>query len=110
MKKELLLLSAIIVLGCLDWLTTVTGVVYFGATEVNPLLSGLTTSSMVLFSAVKLSTVAIVGLAFYKATAINKSEASNWQFGTKFLTGGYSLTFLVLTIVVVNNIATVFRL
>jgi len=110
LKKELLFLSAVILMGFLDWLTTVTGVFCFGATEVNPLLSGLTRSSMILFSAVKLSTVVLVGLAFYKASAITKSATDNWQLGTRFLNGGYSLTFLALTIVVANNMITVFRL
>lgn len=109
-KKELLFFSAIMIMGFLDWLTTVTGVLFFGATEVNPLLSGITKSSMVLFSAVKLSAVVLAGFVFYKAAVISTTPSTNWHFATRFVDGGYSLTLLALTAVVVNNLITVFKL
>ncbi len=110
LKKKLFFFSAIITVGVIDWLTTVTGVLFFGATEVNPLLSGLTQSSMLLFSIVKLSAVVLVGFAFYKAAAISTRSTSDWHFAKRFLDGGYSLTFLALTAVVANNMITIFRL
>jgi hypothetical protein len=110
LKKELVFFSAIILLGFLDWLTTVTGVLFFGAAEVNPLLSGLTRSSMLLFSVVKLSAVVLIGFAFYKAAAISKSTTNDWHFPGRLLDGGYSLTFLALTAVVANNMIAIFRL
>jgi hypothetical protein len=94
--------------GFIDWLTTVSGVLFFGATEVNPLLFGLTRSSMILFSLVKLSAVALIGFAFYKAATISKTTNS-WHFTKKFLYTGYSLTLLALTAVVTSNITTIFR-
>jgi hypothetical protein len=109
LKKELIFLSAIILLGVLDYLTTVTGLFFFGASEVNPLLSGLIKSSMLLFSIAKLSAVALVGLAFYKAVAICESRTNDWKFTKRFLYGGYSLTFLTLTAIVANNAITIFR-
>ena len=66
-KKEILFCTAIILIGTLDWLTTIVGVVFFGATETNFLLAGLTRSNMLLFSAVKLSAITLTGLVFYKA-------------------------------------------
>jgi hypothetical protein len=109
LKKEILLFSAIILLGLLDWATTTSGILFCGATETNPLLSGLTKSSTILFDAVKLSAVAIVGLAFYKALAISKSSTKNWQNTKSFLYGGYSLTFLVLTVTVAINMIAIFK-
>ena len=109
LKKELLLFTAIILLGFLDWLTTVTGLFFFRAVEANPLLSGLTKSSMVLFSVVKLSAVILIGFAFYKAIVISKSRTNNWDFTKRFLYGGYVLTFLVLTAVVTSNVIAIFR-
>ena len=109
-KQELMVFSAIILMGFLDWLTTVTGVLFFGATEVNPLLSGLTRSSMILFSAIKLSAVVLAGFTFYKAAAITRLTTTDWHFTKRFLDGGCSLTFLALTTVVANNMITVFRL
>ena len=110
LKKELLLFSAIILVGFLDWLTTVTGVLFFGATESNPFLSGLTKSSMLLFSGVKLSAVLLISFAFYKAAAICKSESNDWQFIKRFFYGGYSLTFLALTAIVGSNMLAIFRI
>ena len=108
-KKELVSFLAIIILGFLDWMTTVAGILFFGATEVNPLLSGLTQSSMLLFSVVKLSAIVIVGFAFYKAGAISKSTPSDGHFTKRFLNGGYSLTFFALTTVVAGNMIAIFR-
>jgi hypothetical protein len=109
LKKEFLLFSAIILLGFLDWLTTVTGMFFYGAAEVNPLLSGLTRSSMILFSVVKLSAVVLIGFTFYKAAAISKSGTNDWHFTKRFLYGGYSLTFFALTAVVASNMIAIFR-
>jgi hypothetical protein len=109
-KKEFIFLCAIVLVGFIDWLTTVTGVLFFGATEVNPVLSGLTKSSMILFSAVKLSAVIFVGLAFYIATAISKPQTNGWHLTKRFIYGGYSLTLLMLTVVVSSNMITLFRI
>ena len=108
-RKELVFFSVIVLMGFLDWLTTVSGVLFFGAAEVNPLLSGLTRSSMLLFSAAKLTAVVLAGLAFYKAAALSKHAASDWHFTTRFLNGGCSLTALALTALVVNNMIAIFR-
>ena len=109
LKKETLLLVAIILLGFLDWLTTVTGVLFYGAAEANPLLSGLTKSSMMLFSLVKLSAVLLIGFALYKAITISKYRTSDWHLTKRFLYGGYSLTFLALAAVVASNMIAIFR-
>jgi hypothetical protein len=108
-RKELLFFSAIILMGFLDWLTTVSGVLFFGASEVNPLLSGLTRSSMLLFSAVKLTAVVLAGFAFYKAAALCRPAAKDWHFTNRFLNGGCSLTVLALTALVANNLIAICR-
>jgi hypothetical protein len=106
-KKEHLFFSAIILVGLIDWLTTIAGVLFFGATEINPLLSGLTKTSMVLFSAIKLSAIVIAGFAFYKARALSTTAAHDWHFTRKFLYGGYSVALLALTAVVANNLVAI---
>jgi hypothetical protein len=103
LKKEHLFFSAIILVGIVDWLTTVAGVLFFGATEINPLLSGLTKTSMILFSAIKLSAIVIAGFAFYKARVLS-TTAHDWNFTRRFLYSGYSVTLLALTAVVANNL------
>ncbi len=94
-------------MGLLDWLTTVMGVTIFGAREINPLFSGLTSSSMLLFSVVKLLAVTITGFAFYKAAAI--SSLIDLNLTKRFLDGGYSITLLALTLIVANNILTIVK-
>ena len=106
-KKDLFFITIVIV-GFLDWFTTEIGVLFYGANELNPVLSGLT-SSMVLFSVVKLSAVVITGLAFYKAANIASSDSNPGLTG-RFLDGGYLLTFVVLAMVVSNNLIAVFGL
>jgi hypothetical protein len=111
-KKELLFLSGIIILGLLDWLTTVIGVLFFGGTEINPLLSGLTRSSMVLFSAAKIAAVVLGGILFYKAIAISKltQTTEGWNFTGRFLDGGCMLTLLILVGTVANNATAILSL
>jgi hypothetical protein len=106
-KKSWLFFSALVLVGFLDWLTTIVGVAFFGATETNPLLVGLVSSNMVLFSAVKLFAVVAGGLAFYKAVGL--STDFNWGLTKRFLDVSYSLTFLGLAVVVLNNLTVVLK-
>ena len=102
--KELLLLSSMLILGIIDWLTTMTGVIYFYATELNPLLAALTQTNLILFSAVKLIAISLAGLAFYKAICITSKKGNDWNFTKHFLNGGLSITSFLLMPVVASNI------
>jgi len=106
-KKDLFVFSALVLVGFLDWLTTVVGVAFFGASESNPLMFGLVSLNMVLFSVVKLVAVVVAGLIFYKA--IGLTAGLNLSFTKRFLDIGYSLTFLSLTVVVINNLSVVLK-
>jgi hypothetical protein len=108
-RKELVFSSAMIAVGLLDWLTTVAGILFFGATEANPILTVLTKSGLLLFSVVKLSVVVIVGLTFSKAVSVGESTTCGWNFTKVFIYGGYSLTILTLLIIVGSNIFVIFR-
>jgi hypothetical protein len=99
-------LAAIFVLGYLDWLTTVAGLLC-GGVELNPLLSGLTSSSIMVFSAAKLSAVAFAGFAAYKAADIAKHAKDNWRLASKLVNCGVLLTVLTLCVVVTNNVMVV---
>lgn len=108
--KALVVLTIVFILGYLDWLTTVIGLLFCGGIELNPILSGLTKSSMMVFSAAKLTIVVIAALAAYKATDLTKYAKNNWRFTNKFVKGGISLTVLALSVIVANNIIVVFKL
>jgi hypothetical protein len=95
----------LILLGFLDWLITMVGVLFFGAQEINPLFAGLTQTNMVLFSVLKLSATFLVGFLFYQGgTMVGKQ---NGYFAGGFLFSGYLMSLAVLTAIVTNNIVAV---
>jgi hydrogenase-4 membrane subunit HyfE len=103
MKKDTLFLSAIILVGLMDLLTTVVGITFFGATETNPLLAGIAGTNMILMSVIKLIAVTATGLAFYKAIGLSKSL--NGGLTKRFVDAGFSFTFIGLTVVVISNLS-----
>lgn len=109
-KKEVLFCTTLILIGTIDWLTTIIGVVFFGATETNPLLAGLTQSNMLIFSAVKLSAVILAGLVFYKAETKTKISNQVSPFAKNLLNSGYVISLFTLTAMVANNITTIAKI
>jgi hypothetical protein len=108
-KKELVFCLSLILMGFLDWLTTIIGILYFGAIEINPLFAGMTKASILAYSGIKLSVVVLTGFLFYKADRIEKMLRGNSHFGRRFLELGYSVSFMTLTFVVASNIMTVVK-
>ena len=108
-KKENLLCATLILMGTLDWLTTLVGVVFFGATETNPLLSRFTQSNMLLFSAVKLSAITLTGLLFYRAETKTKLTSQISPFAKKFLNSGFIICLFILMAVVLNNFSAIVK-
>lgn len=109
-KKEVLFCTTLVLLGTVDWLTTIIGVVFFGATETNPLLAGLTQSNMLIFSAVKLLAVILTGFVFYKAETKTKISNQVSPFAKKLVTSGYAISIFTLTAVVLNNMTSIVKI
>jgi len=109
LKKELLFCFALILMGMLDWVTTVTGTLCFGAVEINPLFAELTETNILLFSVIKLTIVVLTGFLFYKADKIAEMLKSNSHIGKRVLESGYAISLMALTVAVTNNIITVAR-
>ena len=65
-------------LGTVDWLTTAIGILLFGATELTPLLTGLTQHKHDTFSTVKFAATTFAGLAFYKAFCMTNQNGNDW--------------------------------
>ena len=103
LKKEHLLFSAIVLLGFFDWLTTIAGILFFKATETNPLIAGLTQTNLILFSTVKLSAIMIAGYALYKATILSKLRIGEWPWTKRLLNSGFSAAALMLAAAVACN-------
>lgn len=109
-KKALIIFAVVFLLGYLDWPTTFIGLTFCGGTELNPILSNITKSSMLTFSIVKLAAVTLAGFAAYKAADIAKHVRDKWRLTNKLVNGGILLTVLSLSIVVANNMMIVFKL
>jgi len=104
-----MLCLVLILLGFIDWLTTVLGVLYFGAMEINPLFAGIIDSNILVYSGIKLSTAILIGFLFYKGYAIEKTPEINSHLGKLFIESGYFASLMALTVVVANNIIAVAR-
>ena len=95
-------------MGSIDWLTTIIGIVYFGAFEVNPLLADIARTSLVAFTAIKLTTTIFVGLLYYLGERMllrlkdKKSESFLWT--RIILRGGYVVITAILLSAVLNNL------
>jgi hypothetical protein len=97
----------LILMGFADWLTTLVGVTYFGAAEINPLFAALTHSNLLAFSVIKLSATLLIGFLFYKAYQIEKTLGASCQLEKRFLQSGYFLSLTTLTAIVTNNVIAV---
>jgi hypothetical protein len=99
-------------MGSIDWLTTIIGIVYFGAVEGNPFLAGITSTSLPAFTAIKLSTTLVIGLLFYNAEKmLLKSDKNTKAFrcARLVLRVGYIVAMALLLAAVVNNLLVVVK-
>jgi hypothetical protein len=102
---------SLLLMGSLDWLTTIIGIAYFGAVEGNPFLADITGTSLALFTAVKISATIVIGLLFYKAektllkTVDIKTRSFKWA--CVMLRSTYIIATMFLLLAVLNNIIVV---
>jgi len=100
-----------ILMGSMDWLTTIIGIAYFGAIESHPFLAEITRTSLPAFTAIKLSTTIIVGLLFYKAEKtllrVQDKNSRSFRFTRIILRGAYMTATVLLLIAVLNNLIVV---
>jgi hypothetical protein len=95
-------------MGSMDCATTVVGILYFGAVELNPFLTGIVNANLTAFIALKLTTTVFITLIFRQAEKIlmqtrNKnSRAFTWTHN--LLRAAYVGIVLFLLIVVANNV------
>jgi hypothetical protein len=103
----------LVLMGSIDWLTTVIGIVYFGAVEGNPFLAGIARTSLPAFTAIKLSTTIIIGVLFYNAEKIlpRSPDKRAWSYRCAriVLRIGYVVAMALLLGAVVNNLLVVVK-
>ncbi len=104
---------SLILMGSIDWLTTIIGIVYFGAVEVNPFLANITQTNLSIFTIIKLSTTIMVGLLFYKAeqTLLRTTDkrTRSFKYARIILRAAYVAASVILLFAVFNNLIVVVR-
>jgi hypothetical protein len=100
----------IILVGLLDLATTVTGLTFFGATEVNPLLSSLTQARMPLLIGLKITATLLTALIFYKGASIAAASTNPSSPNIRFLKIAHFTSLTLLALIVTNNIITLSQL
>jgi hypothetical protein len=102
---------SLVLMGSMDWLTTIIGVAYFGAVEGNPFLADITQTSLLAFTAIKLATTIIIGLLFYKAEKtllrIPDKDTRSFKCTRIILRVAYITATALLLVAVLNNLIVV---
>ena len=97
-----------ILMGSLDWLTTIMGILYVGAAEANPFLTDIAGTNLPAFTAIKLFTTILVGFLFYKAEknlAQTQSRTTpSFRYMQLLIRGAYIAATTFLLAAVLNNL------
>ncbi len=98
----------LVLMGYMDWLTTIIGIFYFGAVEVNPLFAEITRTNLVAFTAIKLTTTMFVGLFYYLGERmllrLKDKKSKSFLCARIILRGGYVVITAILLSAILNNI------
>jgi hypothetical protein len=98
----------LVLVGSMDCLTTVIGILYFGAVELNPLIAGVVSTNLPAFVILKLTTTVFACLIFIQAEKIlmkTKDKTTKAFSAThKLLKGANAGIIVFLVVVVVNNL------
>jgi hypothetical protein len=108
-KLLTIICSTLFLLGAADLLTTVIGVTGKGAVEVNPLFAAITQTNIFAFIGIKIATVLFTGFMFLEAGRISKETGSNF-IGKYFMLSASSISCLVMTTVVANNLLVLLKI
>jgi hypothetical protein len=106
-KTEAFLGFFLILMGSIDCLTTVIGVLYHGATELNPFMTGIVNSNIGDFLVVKVAATIFTAFTYILANRIlmktqNKSTKA-FKYSLKLINIAYVGIIMFLGIVVANN-------
>jgi hypothetical protein len=95
-------------MGYMDWLTTIIGIFYFGAVEVNPFFVDITKTNLAAFTAIKFATTIFVVLLYYlgERMLLRLKDAKSQSFlcARLVLRIGYLVITAILLSAILNNI------
>ena len=104
----------LILMGYMDWLTTIIGIFYFGAVEANPFFVEMTRTNLVAFTAVKLMTTIFVGLLYYLGERmllrLKDRKSGSFLCARIILRAGFVVTTVILLSAILNNIIVIGRI
>lgn len=108
LKSDVFPSFMLILMGSIDCLTTVIGVLYFGAAELNPLMTGIVSTNIAAFLALKISSTFLIGLTYILAKrSLNRTlnkESKSFKYSNNLLKVVYAGLMIFLFIVIVNNV------
>ena len=106
-KTALLPSFVLLLMGTIDCITTVIGLLYFGAVELNPFMAGIV-SNIPLFMVFKLSATCCIAGTYILANRILNTASDKTTKGFRYLNilikVAYSGLVIFLVIVVINNL------
>jgi hypothetical protein len=108
LKSDVFPSFILILLGSIDCLTTIIGVLYFGAAELNPLMMGIVSTNIVAFLVLKISATFLIGFTYILAKrslnrVLNK-ESKSFRYSNIFMKVAYTGLIIFLFMVIVNNL------
>ena len=107
-KIEVIPSLLIILMGSIDCVTTILGVVYSGAKEVNPVMAGIVSTNVGAFLAVKIGATIFIAATYIFARKIlmgmPNRDGKAFTYSIKALTFAYAGLICFLTLTVANNL------
>jgi hypothetical protein len=98
----------LVLVGTADLLTTIVGVAYFGAVEINPLMANLVSTNLPAFAALKLASTLVIAATFYQAKKMLPQTPNKTFGGTQALFKiAYAAALFFLIVIVANNIVSI---
>jgi Domain of unknown function (DUF5658) len=108
LKAEIIPTALLIIMGSIDCLTTVIGVLYSGKTELNPFLAGIISTNIGAFLVIKLAATITIASTFILAhKTLMKTEnktTKSFTYFSKLIKIAYSGLLIFLVIVIINNL------
>ena len=106
-KKEAISSLLLVIMGLIDCFTTIIGVMYSGAKELNPFLAGIVSTNIGAFLVVKIAATMMIAFTYILANKIllktpNKASKS-FMYSSKVLKVAYFGILVFMIIVVANN-------
>ncbi len=108
LKANIVPSFVLLLMGTMDCVTTVIGVLFYGATETNPILVGVINSNIAVFTVLKLTaTFCIAGTYTLAKIMLNRTadkSTRSYMFGNVFVKVVFASIAIFLIVVVVNNV------